>query len=74
MVQNNLAELKNSNNSWNFNTDTTLVKLLENNAHLYSNMVAMREKDLGIWQEVTWSQMLEKTLNFAAGIESLYPH
>jgi long-chain acyl-CoA synthetase len=71
MVQNNFAELKNSNNSWDFNTDTTLVKLLENNAHLYSNMVAMREKDFGIWQEVTWSQMLEQTLNFAAGIESL---
>ena len=71
MVQNNLAELKNSNNSWDFNTDTTLVKLLENNAHLFSNMVAMREKDFGIWQEVTWSQMLEQTLNFAAGIESL---
>jgi len=71
MVQNNLAELKNSNNSWDFNTDTTLVKLLENNAHLFSKMVAMREKDFGIWQEVTWSQMLEQTLNFAAGIESL---
>jgi long-chain acyl-CoA synthetase len=71
MVQHNLAELKNSNNSWDFNTDTTLVKLLENNAHLFSNMVAMREKDFGIWQEVTWSQMLEQTLNFAAGIESL---
>jgi len=71
MVQNKSAELKNLNKSWDFNTDTTLVKLLENNAKLFSNMVAMREKDFGIWQEITWSQMLEQTLNFAAGIESL---
>jgi hypothetical protein len=50
MVQNKLAERNNSNKSWDFNTDTTLVKLLENNAQLFSNKVAMREKDFGIWQ------------------------
>ena len=57
--------------TWGLNTDTTLIRILASNARVYPNRVAMREKDLGIWQETTWAQMLDTTLACAAGIESL---
>lgn len=33
--------------------------------------VALREKDLGIWQRVTWNQYFEHVRNFALGLKSL---
>ncbi|TAK72814.1 MAG: hypothetical protein EPO19_00675 [Betaproteobacteria bacterium] len=57
--------------TWGLNTDTTLVRILADNARVFPHRVAMREKDMGIWQEITWSQMLDTTLACAAGIESL---
>ncbi len=57
--------------TWGLNTDTTLIRILADNARVFPHRVAMREKDMGIWQEITWSQMLDTTLACAAGIESL---
>jgi long-chain acyl-CoA synthetase len=63
--------VKDGGATWSLNTDTTLIRILASNARVYPNRVAMREKDMGIWQEITWSQMLDTTLACAAGIESL---
>nr|MDQ3500552.1 AMP-binding protein [Actinomycetota bacterium] len=35
------------------------------------NAVAMREKDFGIWQEITWSELWEKVLAAAHGLLAL---
>ncbi len=57
--------------TWDLSIDTTLIRILASNANMFPNRVAMREKDMGIWQEITWSQLLDTTLACAAGIESL---
>lgn len=57
--------------TWGLNIDTTLIRILASNARAFPNRVAIREKDMGIWQEITWSQLLDTTLACAAGIESL---
>lgn len=57
--------------AWNLETDTTLVCLLASNAAAFPDRVAMREKAKGIWQEITWSQMLDTVLASAAGLEQL---
>jgi long-chain acyl-CoA synthetase len=56
---------------WDFNVETTLIRLLAANAAALPDLVAMREKDHGIWQQTTWSQMLERVLCFAAGLQAL---
>ena len=38
----------------------TLVTRIRDRAHETPNAVAMREKDFGIWQEITWSQLWEQ--------------
>jgi long-chain acyl-CoA synthetase len=62
---------KGGNTTWDMGIDTTLIRILARNAELLGNRVAMREKRLGIWQETTWSHMLDTTLACAAGMESL---
>jgi long-chain acyl-CoA synthetase len=57
--------------TWNLDVDTTLIHILAANARVFPDLVAMREKDMGIWQEITWSQLLDATLACAAGIEQL---
>ena len=37
----------------------------------FPDMVAMREKDFGIWQEITWSQYWESVLEAAHGLLAL---
>lgn len=50
----------------------TFPKLLVENAKKFGNRkVAMREKDLGIWQPYTWAQYLENVKSFAAGLAEL---
>jgi len=49
----------------------TVVTLLARNAAELPRKVAMREKDLGIWQEWTWRDYLDEVLAFAAGLEAL---
>ncbi len=57
--------------TWNFETDTTLVRVVAANARAFPDRPAMREKDLGVWQETSWSQVLEAVLCCAAGLEDL---
>ena len=49
----------------------TIVALLARNAAERPGRAAMREKDLGIWQEWTWRAYLDEVLAFAAGLEAL---
>lgn len=57
--------------TWNLDADTTLVRLLAGNARQMPDRVALREKDRGIWQEITWAQMHESVLRCAAGLREL---
>ena len=41
------------------------------NAEQYRNRVAMRHKNLGIWHEWTWAQMLEEVQAFSLGLAEL---
>ena len=50
----------------------TFPKLLIEKANRYgSNKIALREKDLGIWQSFTWQDYLEKVKYFSLGMISL---
>ena len=50
----------------------TFPKLLIEQARKYgSGKIALREKDLGIWQSITWAQYLEKVKYFSLGLISL---
>ena len=62
---------KNGNATWDLDANTTLIRILARNAALLGRRVAMREKHLGIWQETSWSQLLDDTLACAAGMEHL---
>ncbi len=56
---------------WDLNPATTLPRLLAINARGYPNRIAMSGKALGIWQELTWAQLLEEVLTIAAGLEQI---
>lgn len=49
----------------------TIPKLLARNRRLYSDKVALREKDLGIWQRVTWKEYWDHVCFFALGLRQL---
>jgi long-chain acyl-CoA synthetase len=49
----------------------TFPKLLIQNAKTRGPRVAMRHKDLGIWQSWTWGQMFEDVRLFSAGLQEL---
>ncbi len=49
----------------------TLPRLLMRNATEYSSEIAMREKDRGIWQELTWADYGEEVIKCAAGLDAL---
>jgi len=54
------------------NGQRTLPQLLLDNARKYSkDKIAMREKDLGIWQSYSWPDYYENTKKFALGLASL---
>lgn len=57
--------------TWDFDVETTLVRLVVANAQAVPNAVAMREKDRGIWQETTWAQMADTVLSVAAGLQQM---
>ena len=57
--------------TWNFEIDSTLLRLLAANAREFPERPALREKDLGVWQETSWAQMLDTVLCCAAGLEDL---
>lgn len=49
----------------------TLPGLLARNKQLYGRKTALREKDLGIWQEVSWDQYYDHVKHFCLGLLSL---
>ena len=50
----------------------SLPGLLVRNVHRFGDRrVALREKEYGIWQSVTWQQYLERVRNFSLGLISL---
>jgi len=51
--------------------DTTLPRLLMENARRLGDRVALREKDFGIWQTVTWRQFSDHVRAFAMGLRAL---
>ena len=51
--------------------EQTIPKLLKASAGKYGKRVALREKDLGIWQDITWAQYYQKTKHFGLGLLSM---
>ncbi|MGP1397831.1 MAG: long-chain fatty acid--CoA ligase [Inquilinaceae bacterium] len=49
----------------------TLPKLLARNAETWPDRVAMREKDFGIWNEITWRQYHDRVARIACGLTDL---
>src|SRR6478752_4527901 len=49
----------------------TFPKLLIRNAREFGNRPAIRHKDLGIWQTLTWAQLLELVRAYAVGLHRL---
>ena len=49
----------------------TFPKLLQHHARVRGNKVAMREKDLGIWQAWSWQQVLDEVRALACGLAAL---
>jgi long-chain acyl-CoA synthetase len=56
---------------WDFDPATTLPHIVAANAAAVPHRIAFREKDRGIWQEVTWAQASRTVLSMAAGMQSL---
>ncbi len=52
-------------------TGQTMPKLLRENALRYADRIALREKDLGIWQRTTWRGYWEHVRDFALGMREL---
>ena len=52
-------------------TGWTMPKLLGRNARRYADRIALREKDLGIWQRTTWRGYWEHVRDFALGLREL---
>jgi long-chain acyl-CoA synthetase len=53
------------------NLPDTMPTLLLHNAEVFKNKVAMREKDLGIWQTWTWSEMASEIRQLACGLAAM---
>ncbi len=49
----------------------TLPQLLLENARRSGNKVALRKKEFGVWQTVTWNEYLERVRNFSLGLVHL---
>ncbi len=49
----------------------TFPKLVRRNAHQFPRKIAIREKDLGIWQSYTWSEYYEQGRLIALGLAAL---
>ena len=49
----------------------TLPQLLAKRVQMHPNAVAIRQKEFGIWQEITWAMYLERVRHFALGLYAL---
>jgi long-chain acyl-CoA synthetase len=52
-------------------TSDTLPKMFLDNVKRFQDRVALREKDLGIWQRISWSEYYERTKLFCLGLKEL---
>ena len=52
-------------------SDDTFAKLLVRNARVFGDRVALREKELGIWQPYTWRQYHDHVRDFSLGLIAL---
>lgn len=50
--------------------DDTFVSVFIKTFNKFPNRVALREKDLGIWQETTWKEYYEHVKYFSLGLIS----
>ncbi|HDQ39766.1 MAG TPA: long-chain fatty acid--CoA ligase [Desulfonatronum sp.] len=50
---------------------TTLPRLLLENAKRYGSKTALREKEWGVWQSHSWNDYLQMTSEFAGGLKKL---
>ncbi|ODU75291.1 MAG: AMP-binding protein [Bordetella sp. SCN 68-11] len=71
MRREDVAGAESAATQWDLDPQTTLMRLLAANAHGHGKRVALREKALGIWQELTWQELLDEVLAVAAGLEQL---
>jgi len=53
------------------NNNDTIARLLQRNALEYGQDIAMREKDRGIWREITWAEYADEVIQCAAGFSAL---
>ena len=53
------------------NNNDTIASLLMHNAAKHGQDIAMREKDRGIWMEITWADYADEVLRCAAGFDAL---
>ena len=51
--------------------EDTLPTIFQNRIKKYGNRVALREKILGVWQEISWVEYNENVKNFCLGLVSL---
>ncbi|MEM9629702.1 MAG: AMP-binding protein [Pseudomonadota bacterium] len=51
--------------------EDTFPKILMQNAKVFGSRTAVREKDYGIWQSRTWSEVCEEIRAFSIGLKSL---
>ena len=51
--------------------DVTLPQLLRHRARLHGEALALREKDYGVWQRITWAEYFEKARLVAHGLLAL---
>ncbi|MEW5772795.1 MAG: AMP-binding protein [Thermodesulfobacteriota bacterium] len=51
--------------------DTTLPKLLLDQAAAQGRRTALREKEWGVWQPCSWAEYLRRTAEFAGGLKAL---
>lgn len=49
----------------------TLPKQLRENAQIFGDKMALREKRFGIWQSITWRDYYERVRNFALGLHEM---
>lgn len=52
-------------------TENTIPRLFKRNVLRYGNRVALREKDLGIWQRISWNDYWAHVRDFALGLKEL---
>ena len=51
--------------------NNTIPKLLRRSAQQFAQKIALREKDLGIWHNITWQQYYENVKHFGLGMLTL---